>query len=138
MHVLQLNNESICVNGNDMLALESSLDSDITMIKSMAGMMAGGLFNARISATGLAAITTHGDPLLLPVSRASGDVFTDPNATVAWSGNLNLDMRTDISVGTLFGRTSGESMQMKFSGEGWVLVQPYKKVEYMSVAGRGG
>ena len=138
VHVLQLNNESICVNGNDMLALESSLDSDITMIKSMAGMMAGGLFNVRISGSGLAAIKTHGDPLLLPVSRATGDVFTDPNATVAWSGNLSPDMRTDISIGTLFGRTSGESVQMKFSGEGWVLVQPYEEVEHMGNAGRGG
>jgi uncharacterized protein (AIM24 family) len=136
VHVLALQGESICVNGNDMLALEPSLDSDITMIKSMAGMMAGGLFNVKISGAGLAAITTHGDPVLLPVSRATGDVFTDPNATVAWSGNLNPDMRTDVSLGTLFGRASGESVQMKFSGEGWVLVQPYEEVS--DVVGAGG
>lgn len=136
VHVLQLQDESICVNGNDMLALESSLDSDITMIRSMAGMMAGGLFNVKISGTGLAAITTHGDPLLLPVSRAIGDVFTDPNATVAWSGNLQPDMRTDMSLGTLFGRASGESVQMKFSGEGWVLVQPYEEVARVANVGR--
>jgi uncharacterized protein (AIM24 family) len=136
VHVLQLQDESICVNGNDMLALESSLDSDITMIKSMAGMMAGGLFNVKISGSGLAAITTHGDPLLLPVSNATGIVYTDPNATVAWSGNLKPDMRTDISLGTLFGRASGESVQMKFSGEGWVLVQPYEEVAHVANVGR--
>lgn len=135
VHVLQLQDESICVNGNDMLALESSLDSDITMIKSIAGMMAGGLFNVRISGTGLTAITTHGEPLLLPVSRATGDVFTDPNATVAWSGNLSPDMRTDISLGTLFGRASGESVQMRFSGEGWVLVQPYEEIAHVATVG---
>lgn len=136
VHVLRLQDESICVNGNDMLALESSLDTDITMIKSMAGMMAGGLFNVKISGSGLAAITTHGDPLLLPVSRATGEVFTDPNATVAWSGNLQPDMRTDMSLGTLFGRASGESVQMKFSGEGWVLVQPYEEVARVANVGR--
>jgi uncharacterized protein (AIM24 family) len=136
VHVLQLQDESICVNGNDMLALESSLDSDITMVKSMAGMMAGGLFNVKISGSGLAAITTHGDPLLLPVSSATGIVYTDPNATVAWSGNLKPDMRTDISLGTLFGRASGESVQMKFSGEGWVLVQPYEEVAHVANVGR--
>jgi uncharacterized protein (AIM24 family) len=136
VHVLQLQDESICVNGNDMLALESSLDSDITMIKSMAGMMAGGLFNVKISGSGLAAITTHGDPVLLPVSNATGVVYTDPNATVAWSGNLKPDMRTDISLGTLFGRASGESVQMKFSGEGWVLVQPYEEVAHVANVGR--
>lgn len=135
VHVLALQGESICVNGNDMLALESSLDSDISMIKSMAGMMAGGLFNVKISGTGLAAITTHGDPVLLPVSRKTGDVFTDPNATVAWSGNLSPDMRTDMSLGTLLGRTSGESVQMKFSGDGWVLVQPYEETNEMVATG---
>jgi uncharacterized protein (AIM24 family) len=51
----------------------------------------------------------------------------DPQATVAWSGNLRLDIHTDISLGTLVGRTSGESVQMRFKGEGWVMVQPYEE-----------
>lgn len=128
VHVLRLAGETICVNGNDVLALEDSLDHDIKLIRSMAGVMSGGLFNVRITGNGHAAITTHGDPLMLPVSNATGPVFTDPNATVAWSGSLSPDIRTDISLGTFVGRTSGESVQMKFSGEGWVLVQPYEEV----------
>ncbi len=131
VHVIALQGESICVNGNDVLAIEMSLDTDITMIKSVAGFMTGGLFNVKISGNGLAAITTHGEPLLLKVGPASA-VFTDPNATVAWSGNLTPSMHTDVSIGSLFGRTSGESVQMKFAGQGWVLVQPYEEVSVMA------
>jgi uncharacterized protein (AIM24 family) len=31
---------------------------------------------------------------------------------------------SDISVKTFFGRGSGESIQMKFEGEGFVVIQP--------------
>ena len=54
-------------------------------------------------------------------------VFTDPNATVAWSSNLEPEFKTDISLRTLIGRTSGESVQMAFSGDGFVVVQPYEE-----------
>ena len=55
-------------------------------------------------------------------------VFTDPNATVAWSGSLTPDITTDISVKTLLGRGSGESIQLKFQGSGWVVLQPYEEI----------
>jgi uncharacterized protein (AIM24 family) len=135
IHILQLAGESICVNGNDLLAMESELKSDITMMKSIAGALAGGLFNVKVQGSGLVAITTHGDPLVLPVTRAGGAVFTDPNATVAWSGNLSPNMHTDVSFGTLIGRTSGESVQMKFEGDGWVMVQPFEEEPVMSAKG---
>ena len=127
IRVLYLENESICVNGNDILAHEIAVKSDITMLKSMAGMLSGGLFQVKLSGTGHAAITTHGDPLTLIV-KPGEPVFTDPNATVAWSGNLTPQLKTDISFKSFIGRDSGESVQMKFEGSGWVLVQPYEEV----------
>jgi uncharacterized protein (AIM24 family) len=30
----------------------------------------------------------------------------------------------------LFGRGSGESVQLKFAGTGWVVVQPYEEVVF--------
>jgi uncharacterized protein (AIM24 family) len=59
-------------------------------------------------------------------------VFTDPNATVAWSGGLMPEIVTDISLGTLLGRGSGESIQLRFAGEGWVVVQPYEEVVFQA------
>ena len=127
--VIKLNNEAVFVNGNDVLAFEQSIKNDIKMLKSVAGMMSGGLFQVKLSGTGYIAITTHGDPLLLKVS-ASQNVYTDPNATVAWSENLSPNIKTNLSFGNLLGRGSGESFQLEFKGEGWVLVQPYEEIKY--------
>lgn len=125
--LLRLQGETIFVNGNDVLAFEDGIENKITLMRRVAGMMAGGLFNIRLSGNGLVAITSHYDPLTLRVTPDK-PVFTDPNATIAWSGNLNPDFVTDISIGTLLGRSSGESVQMKFAGDGWIVVQPYEEV----------
>lgn len=127
VRILYLENEIITVNGNDILAHEASIKSEVKMMKSIAGVMGGGLFQARLSGTGHVAITTHGNPMTLLV-KPGQPVFTDPNATVAWSGNLNPQMKTDISFKTFIGRGSGESFQMMFEGEGWVIVQPCEEV----------
>jgi uncharacterized protein (AIM24 family) len=47
---------------------------------------------------------------------------------VLWSGHLEPEFKTDIQLKTLFGRGSGESVQLKFQGEGFVVVQPYEEV----------
>jgi uncharacterized protein (AIM24 family) len=127
--ILNLQNESIFVNGNDLLAFEPSISWDIKLMRRVAGMLSGGLFNVRLEGTGMAAITSHYEPLTLLVSR-DNPVYTDPNATVAWSGNLQPEFVTDISFKTFLGRGSGESIQMKFSGDGFVVVQPYEEVYY--------
>jgi uncharacterized protein (AIM24 family) len=98
------------------------------MMRKVAGMLSGGLFNVRLSGHGIVAITSHYEPLTLPVNAQTGPVFTDPNATVAWSGGLTPEIITDISLGTLLGRGSGESIQLRFAGDGWVVVQPYEEV----------
>ena len=125
--VINLDNQSIFVNGNDLLAFEESIRWDIKMLKKVAGLMAGGLFNVKLEGTGMIAITTHYDPLTLTVTPEN-PVFTDPNATVAWSGNLQPDLKTDVSLKTFVGRSSGESLQMAFKGEGFVVIQPYEEV----------
>jgi uncharacterized protein (AIM24 family) len=126
--LLRLSGESIFVNGNDVLAFEEGVASEITMMKRMAGMLSGGLFNMKLSGNGVVAITSHYEPLTLRVGAGSGAVFTDPNATVAWSGGLSPEIVTNISLGSLLGRGSGESIQLKFQGEGWVVVQPYEEI----------
>ncbi|MEI3604995.1 AIM24 family protein [Pseudogracilibacillus sp. SE30717A] len=128
--IFDLNNESITVNGNDLLAFEPSIKWDIQFMRKVAGMMSGGLFNVSLQGTGKVAITTHFEPLTLVV-RPGEPVITDPNATVAWSGNLTPEFKTDINMRTFIGRGSGESIQMKFSGDGFVIIQPFEEV-YLS------
>ncbi len=127
--VIDLDGEILYVNGNDILAFEDSMDYDITMMRRVAGMMAGGLFNLKMEGDGYVAITTHGDPLTLRVTPEM-PVYTDPNATVAWSGGLEPQLKTDISFKTFIGKGSGETAQMYFEGEGFVVVQPFEEIYY--------
>jgi uncharacterized protein (AIM24 family) len=137
VQVLNLQNESLFVNGNDLLAFEDTIQWDITMMRRVAGMLAGGLFNVKLAGTGMVAITTHYEPLALLVTPEQ-PVFTDPNATVAWSGSLSPDIKTDISFKTLLGRGSGESIQLKFQGNGWVVLQPFEETSVTQAAAAGG
>jgi uncharacterized protein (AIM24 family) len=135
--VLQLANDSLFVNGNDVLAFEPTLKWDIKMMRKVTAMVAGGLFNVRFDGSGMLAITTHYDPITLQV-RPGQPVFTDPNATIAWSGALTPEFKTDISLKTFLGRGSGESIQMMFNGTGFVVIQPYEEVNFQGKTGAAG
>ncbi|ANE43532.1 AIM24 family protein [Deinococcus puniceus] len=126
--ILRLQGDTLNVSGNDLLAFEDSVKYDITMHRRIAGMAAGGLFSVKVQGHGLVAILSHGKPLTLRVTP-NEPLFTDPNATVAWSGNLTPQLRVDSSLRSIFGRGGGETYQMVFQGDGFVVVQPYEEFE---------
>lgn len=135
--VLNLRDETVFINGRDLLAMESTLSKDITMMRKVSTIASGGLFNVRVAGSGLVAFCTHGRALVLHVSPGK-PVFTDPQATVCWSGNLKPEFKTDVSFRTFLGRGSGESFQMMFEAsgrDGFVVVQPF---EDKPTATRGG
>jgi uncharacterized protein (AIM24 family) len=134
IQVLKLNNESIVVNGSDLLAFEPTMKYEIKMTKKLAAIVSGGLFNVRLQGTGLIAITSHFEPLTLRVEPGK-PIRTDPNATIAWSGTLQPEFKTDVSLKSFFGRGSGESIQMEFNGDGFVVIQPYEEISMQHVAG---
>jgi uncharacterized protein (AIM24 family) len=123
VHVLRLDDDTLTVNGANILAFEDGIDWDITKVRGgTAGMLAGGLFNVGLSGTGLVALVSDGEPLRLDVTEAR--TFADPSAAIAWSGGVATNLRTDVQAKSLIGMGSGESFQIGFSGQGWVLVQP--------------
>ncbi|MFO7973558.1 MAG: AIM24 family protein [Candidatus Hydrogenedentota bacterium] len=132
--ILNLEGDTIYVNGNDLLAFQTGIQWDIKLMRRVSAMLAGGLFNVRLEGSGLIAITTHYDPLTLKVTPDQA-IITDPNATVAWSGNLQPEFKTDVSLKTFFGRGSGESFQMSFRGDGFVVVQPFEEVHFQRTTG---
>ncbi len=120
--ILNMQNESLIVDGNNLLAFEPSLKWE-TKLQKLTAMMAGGLTNIKIEGSGMVAISTYYDPLTLRVTPGN-PVMTDPTATVAWSGNLQPTFKADMNLKTLIGRGSGDTVQMKFEGDGFVIVQP--------------
>ncbi len=122
VHLIKLNDEELTVNGRNVLAFEDGIDWDIKKVEGMSGVMTGGLFNVKLKGTGTAAVVSDGPPVLLDVGSAP--TFCDPQAAIVWSQGVKSSVKTDANMKSLIGMGSGESVQVAFSGDGWVLVQP--------------
>lgn len=119
IHLINLDNDSLTVNGSNVLAFDTSLAWDIKRVEG-ASMVAGGVFNTTFTGTGTVAITTHGAPVVLNVDAPT---YADIQAAVAWSSSLTTAVRRTAGAGALIGRGSGEAFQLAFSGQGFVVVQ---------------
>lgn len=134
IQLIKLENDELTCNGRNVLAFDAGIDWDITRLKGgMSGALAGGLFNIKLHGSGWVALLTDGPPLLLNVAEAP--TFADAQAAVCWSSGVTTQMKTDVSFKTLTGRASGETIQLAFSGQGWLLVQPSEGRIMPTVAG---
>jgi uncharacterized protein (AIM24 family) len=137
IHLIYLENDFITVNGENLLAFDAGIDWDIKRVEGASAMMGGGLYNLSLQGTGWVAILSDGPPVLLNVAAAP--TFADAQAAITWSSGVSTGIRTDFKMKNLIGRGSGESIQMAFSGEGWVLVQPSEgRIEAAAASGGGG
>jgi uncharacterized protein (AIM24 family) len=127
VHVLNLTNSGLSISGKNILAFSSSLDWNIERVKG-GSMAAGGLFNTTLRGTGWVALTTDGSPVVLDAAEAP--TFADTNAVVAWSANLQTQLKTSFKAGALIGRGSGEAVQVAFHGQGFVIVQPSEGIQF--------
>jgi uncharacterized protein (AIM24 family) len=123
IHIIRMDNETITANGRNVLAFDAGIDWDVKRVKGgAAGMLAGGLFNIHLEGSGQVALASEGPPVML--DPASAPTFADPQAAIAWSGGVQTNLKTDMQAKSLIGMGSGESVQIGFSGSGWVLIQP--------------
>ena len=134
VHLVKLADDKITVNSNNLLAFEAGIDWDIRKVEGASGVLAGGLFNLELAGTGWVGLLSDGPPMLLELD---GDTaFTDPQAAITWSSGVRTAVKTDVNLKTLIGRASGETLQMEFSGNGWVLVQPSEGMPLAPAAAR--
>ena len=133
IHLIYLENDQVTCNGANVLAFDAGIDWDIQRAGGGASTLAGGLYNMALSGTGWVAIISDGPPVLLNVATAP--TFADPQAAITWSSGVSTSIKTDVNVKNLIGKGSGESIQVAFAGQGWVLVQPS---EGRVAAGSGG
>ena len=113
VHLLNLTNSGLSISGKNVLAFSSSLDWNIERVKG-GSIATGGLFNTTLRGTGWVALTTDGPPVVL--NAAEAPTFADTNAVVAWSANLQTQLKTSFKAGALIGRGSGEAVQVSFYG----------------------
>jgi uncharacterized protein (AIM24 family) len=137
VQILYLENDMISVNGASVLAFSSSIEWDIHRIQARGGMMTGGLYNVSLRGTGYVAIVTDGEPVALDV--ASAPTFGDAQAVVLWTAGVSMDIRVDTGgIGSMLRGGTGETFQMAFGGQGYVLIQPSESVAPGKAQSGGG
>jgi uncharacterized protein (AIM24 family) len=122
IQLLRLSDEKITANGPHVLAFDAGIDWDIKRVEGVASGLAGGLYNMELSGTGMVALLSDGPPLLLEVNGEG--TYADPSAAITWSEGVTSSVKTDVNLKTFIGRGSGETLQVSFGGQGWVLIQP--------------
>jgi uncharacterized protein (AIM24 family) len=122
IHLIRLENDKITCNGPNVLAFDAGIDWDIERVKDAGSAIAGGLTNMSLSGTGWVALLSDGPPVRLDVGAAP--TFADAQAAIVWSSGVTTSIKTDVNFKSLIGRSSGETIQVAFSGQGWVLIQP--------------
>ncbi|MER5811162.1 AIM24 family protein [Streptomyces sp. NPDC002033] len=119
--------DALTINGRNVLCFDPTLSYEIKMVKG-AGMTGGGLFNSLFTGTGKLAVVCDGNPIVIPVT-AQAPVYVDTDAVVGWSAALETGLHRSQSVGSMIRGGSGEAVQLKLSGEGFVIVRPSEVTE---------
>jgi uncharacterized protein (AIM24 family) len=122
IHLVKLAGEAITVNGANLLAFDADIDWDIKKVEGVSGFMGGGLYNTHLSGSGYVAMLSDGPPVMIELDGQ--ETFADPQAAITWSEGVSTSVKTDLNLKTFIGRGSGETVQLGFSGTGWVLIQP--------------
>ncbi|HXG66546.1 MAG TPA: AIM24 family protein [Blastocatellia bacterium] len=124
--IVPLQNEKIFIESSSLLAFEPHLRTS-TAFAGLRGATTGqGLFTTTIEGMGNLAVISHGGLIMLEVTPST-PLCVDPDAFVAYKGNVTQEFIFDVNWKTMIGQTSGESFQLKFSGMGVVYIQPSER-----------
>jgi uncharacterized protein (AIM24 family) len=120
LHIVDLDGDSITVNGANVLAFDPSLTWDIRRVEG-ASVLSGGVFNMVFTGTGRLVLSAFGTPVVLDAGPVP--TFADLQSAIAWSSSLRTSLVRTAGAAALIGRGSGEAFQLAFQGEGFVIVQ---------------
>ena len=91
IQVFYLDNDTVSVNGANVLAFSGSIEWDIHRVQARGAMMTGGLYNVALRGTGYVAVTTDGEPVVFDV--ASAPTYADAEAVVLWTAGVQMDLQ---------------------------------------------
>ncbi|THA70273.1 AIM24 family protein [Streptomyces sp. A0958] len=125
IHVVDVDHDGLTVDSSYVLALDSSLHTEVIAVDSQYGISGTGKYQLNISGTGKVALMTSGQPLMMQVTPDKY-VSADADAIVAWSSSLRVQMQAQTHSSGVFRRrgNTGEGWELSFLGQGFALVQP--------------
>lgn len=128
--IIEVQNETLYLESETVLAFDTRLRPGTMFIGNQGGVQGiirgavsgQGLFVTTLEGRGEVAILSDGNAIGLEV-RQDQPVCVDPDAYIGHKGNLTSKIVTDVNWKTFIGQSSGESYQVKFSGQGTVYIQ---------------
>jgi uncharacterized protein (AIM24 family) len=127
--IVPLSGETFFAESDSLLAYDGRLRSGTVFLgnQGMGGLIRGaatgsGMFTTTLEGSGELAIVSDGDASALEVTP-DRPIFADPQAYVGHRGHMQSELVTDVGWKTFVGQSSGESYQLKFTGQGIVYIQ---------------
>ncbi len=122
INVIPLTNEKVFLESSTLIAFDSSLKTN-TAFAGLRGAASGqGLFTTTVEGVGNVAIFANGGMLAFEVTPQA-PLCVDPDAFLGYKGSVTQEFVFDVNWLTMVGQTSGESYQLRFSGQGIVYIQ---------------
>ncbi|WP_235981190.1 AIM24 family protein, partial [Streptomyces albidus (ex Kaewkla and Franco 2022)] len=125
LHPIELQGDAICVSADRVLAFDESLQHEVRRIEGH-GIPGGALFTMAFQGHGTVVVTTHGTPVVLPVTPTT---FADADAVVAWSAASQVIVSSQVRLRRqAYPGHSGETVNLQFRGApgNFIVVQPYE------------
>ncbi|WP_370248294.1 AIM24 family protein [Nocardioides sp.] len=124
--VVGLSNDKLTVESEHILAVTDGLKLDV-QFSGLRGMTSGqGLATTSVSGTGQCAITSDG-PLIGLAVVPGQPLVVDPDAYVAGTGNLQMNLVSGVTWRSVMGESGGEPFSLRFEGQGTVYIQPAER-----------
>ncbi|KOG23597.1 MULTISPECIES: AIM24 family protein [Streptomyces] len=125
VHIVEVEQEGLTVDSAYVLALDSTLHTEVIAVDSQYGISGSGKYQLNISGRGKVALMTSGQPLMMQVTPEKY-VSVDADAIVAWSTGLRVQMQAQTTNSSVMRRrgNTGEGWELSFLGQGFALVQP--------------
>ena len=129
LKIITLDGGTLHVEARRLLALDPRLRTETIFQGSqgagalLRGMVSGqGMFTTTVAGHGQVVLAAHGDGVELPL-KPPRTLYVDPNAHLGHEGDLESSMAADVNWKTRIGQASGESYQLKFTGQGRIFIQ---------------
>lgn len=124
--ILELRDERMFIESHSLLAFDAELKTNVSFAGFRGATTGQGLFTTTVSGRGQVAVVSTGNLLTFLITPTT-PLYVDPDAFIGYQGNLKQEFILDVNWKTLMGEASGETYQLKFTGDGIVYIQPSER-----------